>query len=118
MCTLLNNPTCLPLKDSDVAQEKRRLNSGEANDNLIQIKNLKKVSCSLSFSEHDSHHCYTLKVCLCELFVDLGFMHVPNSVWLTKVVVLFSLIHTFMHGSMIVSSYSHIELFYRNMLDI
>jgi len=34
----------LPLKDSDVAQEKRRLNSDEANDDLIQIKNLKKVS--------------------------------------------------------------------------
>ena len=33
------------LKDSDVAHEKRRLNSDEANDDLIQLKNLKKVSC-------------------------------------------------------------------------
>jgi len=43
-------PKTMPLlKDSDVAQEKRRLNTDGTSDDLIQLKNLKKVSCVYSF---------------------------------------------------------------------
>ena len=36
-------------KDSDVAHEKIRIDAADTNDDLIQIKNLKKVSVYFSF---------------------------------------------------------------------